>query len=83
MILCENGSIYTGISTDVDRRFKQHASGRGAKFFKTSKPKRLLWSSKPTSQSDAMLQERVIKSFSREGKVKFLSDCGVVLDKPQ
>jgi putative endonuclease len=81
MILCENGSIYTGISTDVDRRFKQHLSGRGAKFFRTTKPKKLIWSSKPTSRSDAMSQERMIKSFSHEGKVGLSGHHGVILDK--
>ena len=79
IILCENGSLYTGISVDVDRRFKQHKSGRGAKFFRTSRPERLLWSSVDQSHTEALLTERLLKNFSREGKLKFLRRMGVTL----
>ena len=81
VILCENGSLYTGISTDVERRFKEHKSGKGARFFRSTKPERVVWNSTPETHRNALVMERLLKSFSKEGKIRFLEKMGVVLDK--
>ncbi|MBQ8918081.1 MAG: GIY-YIG nuclease family protein, partial [Oscillospiraceae bacterium] len=38
MLRCGDGSLYTGIATDVDRRVKEHNSGRGAKYTRSRLP---------------------------------------------
>ncbi len=42
VIECRDGSLYTGISTDVDRRYAQHAAGKGARYTRSRPPLRLL-----------------------------------------
>lgn len=43
MILCSDDSLYTGITTDMERRFKQHEEGRGAKYFRGRSPKQVVY----------------------------------------
>ena len=43
MIHCTDGSLYTGISTDVEKRYDQHLAKKGAKFFRGRQPKRLVY----------------------------------------
>ena len=43
IILCTDNTLYTGISTDVSRRFHQHATQKGAKYFRGRCPKQLLF----------------------------------------
>ncbi len=44
IICCDDGSLYTGISTDVERRFREHLeTPRGAKFFNGRKPREVVW----------------------------------------
>jgi putative endonuclease len=43
IILCSDNSLYTGITTDLERRFRQHAHLRGAKYFRGREPTRLMY----------------------------------------
>lgn len=63
-----NGKYYTGYTTDLDRRMKQHRSGKGAKFTRSFGVRRLLYHEKFRTQSKAMRREAEIKSWSREKK---------------
>lgn len=42
LLECQNGKIYTGITTDVNRRFDEHLSGTGAKFTRANPPVQIL-----------------------------------------
>jgi len=71
LIEAENGFLYTGITTDLDRRIKEHKEGKkGAKFFRRSPPKRFLVRSGPYSRSIALKLEHRIKQLKREEKLK-------------
>ena len=71
LIEAENGFLYTGITTDLDRRIKEHKEGKkGAKFFRRSPPKRFLVRSGPYSRSTALKLEHRIKQLKREEKLK-------------
>ncbi len=58
---CLDGSLYTGVSTDVARRFEQHRRGKGARYTRARPPQRLLASFRYDSQSLALRAELRIK----------------------
>lgn len=66
---CENGSLYTGITTDVDRRFKEHTSGVGGHYTRAQKIKRVVYTEKHPDRSSASKREAEIKSWRREKKL--------------
>jgi putative endonuclease len=68
IILCSDGSLYTGISTDVPRRFAQHANGQGAKYFRSKQPKQLFYVENGHDRSSASQRESAIKKLNRVEK---------------
>jgi len=73
IILCDDGSLYTGISTDVQRRFQQHLNGRGAKFFRSHHPLRIVFVEAGHTRSSASVKENVIKRLTRQKKILSLN----------
>ncbi len=79
MILCSDNSLYTGISTDVDRRFRQHASQRGARYFRGRKPLQLVYLEGGHDRSSASRRELAIKQLKRPDKERLISsDCNEI-----
>ncbi|MCQ8106312.1 GIY-YIG nuclease family protein [Methylomonas sp. SURF-2] len=68
IILCSDGSLYTGISTDVERRFLQHLNGKGAKFFRGRQPLNVAYRETNYSRADACRRESAIKKMRRAEK---------------
>jgi putative endonuclease len=68
IILCSDDSLYTGITTDIDRRFRQHASGRGARYFRGRQPRELVFLESGHTRSSAGKREAEIKGMTRAGK---------------
>ena len=73
ILVCADGTYYTGIARDVARRLARHQAGRGAKYTKTRLPVRLLATSGPMSQGDALRLERRIKKLPRAKKLATLA----------
>jgi putative endonuclease len=63
IILCSDNSLYTGITTDIDRRLGEHASGKGAKYFRGRRPIKLLYLEGGHSRSSAGKREIEIKKM--------------------
>jgi putative endonuclease len=68
IIRCSDESLYTGISTDVERRFQQHLTGKGAKYFRGRKPVRVEYTESGHSRSSAGIREAAIKAYSKRDK---------------
>jgi len=68
ILLCEDGSYYTGYGTDVKYRFEQHKKGRGARYTRMHKPDKIVYIKAFDSRSEAMKREREIKSLSHSQK---------------
>jgi putative endonuclease len=68
MIECEDGSIYTNIAIDVASRFRAHACGKGAKYTRSHKPRRLLLAVRYPSRSVASKAEYEFKRLSAKQK---------------
>lgn len=73
IILCLDGSLYTGISTDVQRRFQQHLNGTGAKFFRSHQPLRIVFVEAGHTRSTASAKENAIKRLTRQNKIASLN----------
>lgn len=78
MIECEDGSFYTGYTTDLVRRFKAHLSGRGAKYTRSHKPVRVVWYTEVPTKSDALRLEHDIKQLTHDQKEWLIEVDGVV-----
>ena len=64
LLECRDGSIYTGIATDVERRFAEHAAGKGARDTRSRPPLRLLARFQYPDRSTASRAEYAIKQLS-------------------
>lgn len=73
IIEASDGSLYTGVTTDVDRRFAEHSStGKGAKFFRGRKPLKVVYTQTHSDRSSALRREAEIKKLSRENKLQLI-----------
>lgn len=70
---CVDGTLYTGVTTDLERRYKEHAEGVGARYTKSHPPKRVLYSEVQPNRSRAQAREAVIKRMSRAQKLELIS----------
>jgi putative endonuclease len=73
ILRCGDGSLYTGIAKDVQRRLKQHRAGRGSKYTATHLPVDLIWQREVTTWRDALQTERAIKRLPRAQKLALLA----------
>ena len=69
---CADGSLYTGITTNITRRMAEHKAGKGAKYTKGRGPFRLAYSETYARRGEACRREIEIKSLDRATKLKLL-----------
>ena len=67
---CKDGSLYTGITTDVEKRFAAHNAGKGAKYTRGRGPLELVYQENCGDHSAALKRELEIKALPREEKLK-------------
>ena len=70
ILQCADGTLYTGITTDVDRRLNEHNSGKGAKYTRTRLPVMIVAVSEAGSRSEASKEEYRIKQLTKKEKIK-------------
>jgi len=73
ILLCRDGSFYTGYTKDLDVRTKLHQNGKGAKYTKSHKPQRIAYVELFVLRSEAMMREREIKKLSHQQKLDLAS----------
>lgn len=73
LLECEDKSLYTGITTDVRRRFLEHANGIGGHFTRARKAKRIVYTEQHPDRSSALRREAEIKRLPREKKLALIS----------
>jgi len=73
VIRASDDSLYTGITTDVQRRFEEHCgSGKGARFFRGRQPVEVVYTETSPDRGSALRREAAIKSLSRLDKLKLI-----------
>ena len=73
IIRCDDGTLYTGVTTNLERRFREHRDLRcGAKYFNGRKPLAVVYSENGHDRSSACQREAAIKKLSREEKLSLI-----------
>ena len=73
ILRCADGTLYTGITTDVERRFAEHSSGKGAKYTRGRGPLELVYFEECSDKSAALKRELEIKALTRDEKLKLIT----------
>lgn len=76
ILRCRDGSLYTGITTDVQKRLEAHRSGRGAKYTRGRAPLALVYREECGSHSHALKRELAVKALPRPEKEKLIESRG-------
>ena len=69
ILLCRDGTLYTGATTDLNHRLARHNAGRGAKYTRGRRPVRLVYWEPCTDRPAALRRERAIKALPRGEKL--------------
>ena len=77
IIEASDHSYYTGITTDIERRFNQHLDGSGAKFFHGRRPLAVVYREEGHDRSSASQREAEIKKLTRRKKSDLISRCKI------
>lgn len=80
VLLCEDQTLYTGFSTDVERRFQQHVNGTGAKYTRSHQPLKILFKKQFVNKHDALSAEYAFKQLTRSQKLNYLEKQGIKLN---
>lgn len=72
LLLTENNSFYCGYTDDVEKRFKAHLEGKGAKYTRAHKPIKIVYQKEFQTRSEAMKEEFRIKHLSHNEKLKLI-----------
>ena len=74
MLRCSDGSIYSGYTTDLNRREKVHNSGKGAKYTRTRLPVKLVYFEEFDNKIDAMKREYAFKQLTHKEKEEIIKN---------
>ncbi len=74
ILRCKDNTLYTGCTTDLERRIRQHESGKGAKYTRGRAPLHLVYSEQYETLSQAQKREKVIQSLDRSQKLDLIEN---------
>ena len=78
IIECRDGTLYTGITTDLEKRIKRHNQGRASKYTRSRKPVVLKYQKSLKNESLARKREAEIKSMSRASKLRMIRNNNIL-----
>ena len=73
---CGDGTLYTGITTDVEKRLAQHKRGKGAKYTRGRTPLELVYREECGTHSQALKREYAVKALNRQRKLELIDKYG-------
>ena len=76
ILCCGDGTLYTGIATDVEKRLETHRSGKGAKYTRGRGPLELVYREECGTHSQALHRELQVKKLARQEKLRLISGSG-------
>ena len=74
ILKCKNGSLYTGITNNLERRLEKHRQGKGARYTRSFGVGKIVYNEGSLSKSGALKREAEIKSWTRKKKLTFIID---------
>ena len=75
ILQCADGSLYTGITNDLERRFAEHKAGKGAKYTKGRGPLRLVYQEDCEDRPQALKRENKIKALDKAAKLALVASA--------
>ncbi len=72
VLKCKDGSFYTGVTNDVQRRFKMHENGKASKYTRARRPVKLIYEELCGRRADALVRECQVKAYSRKEKEELI-----------
>ncbi len=72
ILLCKDGSFYTGITNDLNKRFLQHKNKKGGKYTASHEVRKIIYSEEVGSRGEALRREFEIKSLRKSDKLKLI-----------
>lgn len=72
ILLCRDGTLYTGATNNLEKRFLDHIGGKGGRYTRSHKVVKLIYQEQYATKSEALKREIKIKGWSREIKIKNL-----------
>jgi putative endonuclease len=72
LVECKDGTLYCGITTDIERRISAHNAGKGAKYTRGNGPVKLIYQEEYQSHTEAAQREFEIKGYGREKKLNLI-----------
>jgi putative endonuclease len=76
LLECQDGSLYTGVAVDVDRRYAEHVAGKGARYTRSHPPRQLLARFEHPDRSSALKAEYAIKQLPPSAKRALVAGTG-------
>ena len=73
ILLCNDNTLYTGITNNIESRLEIHRLGKGSKYVRSRLPFKHIYTEELESKSEALKREIEVKNLSREGKIKALN----------
>lgn len=74
ILQCADGTLYTGITNDFDRRLKAHNAGTASKYTRVRRPVAMVYQEETDSKGNALRRELQIKSMSRQQKMDLINN---------
>ena len=76
ILRCADGTLYTGVAADPEKRLRKHNAGKGAKYMRGKRlPAKIAWLKPMDSMGDALAEEARIKKLTRKEKEWLLNDA--------
>lgn len=73
IVECSDGSLYTGITNNIERRLKMHNDGKASYYTSLRRPVKLRYSEGRSDRKDALVREYEVKTFSRDRKIELIN----------
>jgi len=73
ILLCKDGSIYTGVTNDIERRFSEHKNKKGGHYTSSHRAVKIIYKEEYPTQKEALKRERQIKGWRREKKLALIN----------
>ena len=73
ILRCSDGTLYTGITVDVERRLNEHGHGTAAKYTRSRRPVELVYHERQRDQGSALRREAALRRIGRAGKLALIA----------
>lgn len=74
ILQCSDKSLYTGITTDIERRFAEHQAGKGGHYTSSRRVVKIVYTEEHSGRSSASKREAEIKSWTRKKKIELIKN---------